>query len=314
VEAPEAPPEAPLFTDIAEGPPGGRALWLRAADGVRLRAGLWATAPRGTVLLFPGRTEVIEKYGPVARDLAAAGWGTLTLDWRGQGLSDRLGPDPSLGHVARFADYQRDVAALTEAAQRLALPRPWVLLAHSMGGCIGLRALTEGLPVAAAGFAAPMWGLSLPAHSRLAVRAAGRLGRLGHRPVPGERSDFALADTSFDDNMVTTDAGRFSFMQAQVLRHPELALGAPTLGWLAAALSEMAALARLPSPALPVHTAVGSREKIVDPAAIAARMARWPGAGFDTLPGAEHELMMEADAHRNRFLAAVLALFDSARA
>lgn len=304
-------PDAPLLTDVADGPAEGRALWLTAADGTRLRAAHWASGARGTVLLFPGRTEVVEKYGPLARDLAGAGWGTLTLDWRGQGLSDRLAPDPGLGHVRSFADYQLDVAALSAAAETLGLARPWMLLAHSMGGCIGLRSLVQGLPVAAAAFSAPMWGLALPAHTRLAVRGAGRLGPLATRPVPGERSDFALTDTSFDDNMLTTDAGRFAVMQAQVRRHPELALGAPTLGWLAAALGEMASLTRQPSLPLPAYTAVGSREKIVDPAAIAARMARWPGAGFDTLPGAEHELMMEADRHRDRFLAAVLTLFDS---
>ena len=308
---------APLFAEGAGGPEGGRAFWLRTADGVRLRAGLWAEGQRGTVLLFPGRTEVVEKYGLVAADLAAAGWGVLTLDWRGQGLSDRLGPDPALGHVWRFAEYQADVAALLAAAEELGLARPWMMLAHSMGGCIGLRALTgrAPLPVAAVAFSAPMWGLPLGRGLGLALRASGFALRLGRRDgvaVPGDRDDLALATASFDDNFLTTDRAQFDRMQAQVHRHPELALGAPTLGWLVAALDEMAALAGLPAPAVPAYAGVGGREKIVAPDAIARRMAAWSGGRHEVYPGAEHELMMEAPARRRRFLHAACALFDAA--
>jgi len=44
---------------------------------------------KGTVLLFPGRTEYIEKYGPAAADFLARGFATVVIDWRGQGLADR---------------------------------------------------------------------------------------------------------------------------------------------------------------------------------------------------------------------------------
>ena len=59
--------------------------------GVRIRVGLWhRQGPAGTVLLFPGRTEYVEKYGRTARLLAARGLATLVIDWRGQGIADRL--------------------------------------------------------------------------------------------------------------------------------------------------------------------------------------------------------------------------------
>lgn len=306
---------APLHAGLARGPEGARAVWVRASDGVRLRLALWARGPRGTVLLLPGRTEVIEKYGLVAAELAAAGWGVLTLDFRGQGLSDRLGREPSLGHVGSFAEYQMDMAALVAAAGALELAGPRMLLAHSMGGCIGLRALTEGLEVRAAAFSSPMWGLPLTRSTALAARLLGgaaRLARRADRPVPGERPDFALATLAFDDNEVTTDREMFAYMQQMVQAHPELALGAPTLGWLAAALAEMAALARLPAPEVPAYAGVGGREKIVSPEAVMAQMARWPGGRCETYPGAEHELMMEAPAHRTRFLSATRDLFAAA--
>ncbi|MFN4172311.1 MAG: alpha/beta hydrolase, partial [Pseudorhodobacter sp.] len=154
---------APFHADLAEGPEGGHAVWLRAADGVRIRLGLWPAGPKGRVLIFPGRTEYVEKYGPFASDLARAGYGAAAIDWRGQGLADRLAPDPMLGHVGRFSDYQRDMAAVLAHLEATDGEAPRFLLAHSMGGCIGLRALTDGrdggMAVRAAAFSAPMWGI-----------------------------------------------------------------------------------------------------------------------------------------------------------
>jgi lysophospholipase len=307
---------APLYTDVARGPEAGAAFWLRADDGVRLRLGLWARGRRGTVLLLPGRTEVIEKYGQVASDLASAGYGVLTIDWRGQGLSDRLAADPMLGHVRRFADYQLDLAAMLGAADRLDLLAPRFVLAHSMGGCIALRGLVDGCIAAhAAAFSAPMWGLPISTGQRIAARAAGAVARTVRRDriaVPGPAETYDLSRMAFSGNALTSDRTMFAYMQAQVQAHPDLALGAPTLGWLAAALREMRALARRPAPALPTLAAIGSREEIVEPAAVEIRMAQWPAGRFERLEGARHEIMMEAPHHRLRFLQMTLDLFASA--
>ena len=308
---------APYFADVAGGSRDAHAVWLVASDGVRLRAGHWPGSGRGTVLLLPGRTEVLEKYAEVAATLGGEGWAVLSLDWRGQGLSTRTCRDPGLGHVAQFDDYQRDIAALLSAAAGMQAARPWVMLAHSMGGCIGLRTLIHGAPVAAAAFCAPMWGLPLGRAVRLVLQGvalAGGWRGQAERAVPGERSDFALATARFDDNFLTTDRAQFDRMQAQVRAHPELALGAPTLGWLAAAVAETARLAQGPAPTIPALAAVGSLEKIVDTAAVAARMQDWPGGRFLSVPGGEHELMMEAPARRRCFLDAALALFAAQRA
>jgi len=155
---------APFFHEIACGPEGGHAQWRITQDGVRIRVGHWPAetgTAKGTVLLFPGRTENIEKYGPTAGKLTAGGYSVATVDWRGQGLADRLLPDPRPGHVEMFTDYQYDVQAVIDYATELKLPKPWVLLAHSMGGAIGLRAVMDGLPVAACCFSAPMWGIGI---------------------------------------------------------------------------------------------------------------------------------------------------------
>ncbi|TDK51739.1 alpha/beta hydrolase [Antarcticimicrobium luteum] len=309
------PASAPLFDDVAGGPPGGAAWWLRASDRVRIRIGCWRPegAARGTVLLFPGRTEYVEKYGAAAADLAARGFATLAVDWRGQGLADRLLDDPRPGYIGHFPDYQRDVAAVVEAATRLDLPKPLFLLAHSMGGCIGLRALIEGAPVQACAFTGPMWGIRMPILLRPAAYGAAYIGPLlglGGRLMPSTKPDNYVEMQAFDGNALTTDPGMYAMMQAQLSAHPDLGLGGPSVNWMRASLNEMADLARRPAPALPCVTFLGTCESIVSAEAIRDRMAGWPGGHLDMVEGARHEVMMEGPEIRAQVFDRIAALFS----
>lgn len=307
--------DAPLFTGIADGPAGGRAAWLHASDGVRIRVGWWPLAgAKGTVILLPGRTEYIEKYGRAAADLAQRGYAMLAIDWRGQGLADRALPDPMTGHVGTFDEYQRDLDAALTHADAIGLPRPFHMIAHSMGGCIGLRALMRGLPFASAAFSAPMWGILIAAWMRpmaVMLSTASRWLAFDHRYAPGTKPVTYVLDAPFAGNTLTTDAEMWGYMADQGRAHPELTLGGPSLGWLQAALHECHALTRLPSPQVPAICALGLMEKIVDTAPVHARMALWPEGRLDLYPACEHEVMMERPATRARFFDAAAALFDA---
>lgn len=298
---------APLYTDVADGPAGGQAFWLRAADGVRLRAAIWPGGDQGTVLLLPGRTEYIEKYGRAARDLAARGFTTVSIDWRGQGLADRPLADKMSGHVDDFSSYQKDLDALLKLADDHGLPRPYFVLAHSMGGCIALRGLMRGLPVHAAAFTAPMWGISMAQWMRpLAIAVSTTAGWLGqaHRYAPGTTAKTYVLEAPFQDNVLTTDADMYAYMRSQAAAHPDLALGGPTMGWLNAALIECNALSLMASPDVPALCALGTSERVVDTTPIHARMQHWQNGRIDLYPNAEHEIIMETPAMRQR-------LFDS---
>lgn len=305
---------APFNTLPGDPLPLARAFWLRADDGLRLRAAHWAAGgASGSVLLFPGRTEYAEKYNRLAMDLNAVGLDVLTLDWRGQGMSDRILPDPRPGHVGRFADYQRDVVELLVAAQDLNLPQPWHLLAHSMGGAIGLAALHDGLPVRSAVFSAPMWGLNLSnLMTRLArgmIAVSRRTGRHhGIAPGSGGLDPFVLKQ-GFIDNLLTGDGFAWGRYVAEAAAWPEHTIGGVTYHWLSQALDECSRLAALPPLPLPILVGLGSQEKIVSPEAIRARVASWPGAELLDLPDSRHEPMMERPAIRAAFLAAMIGHF-----
>src|SRR6195256_6515105 len=84
---------------------------LTTPDGVTLRCSRWAppAGRKGTVCVFQGRAEFIEKYFEVVRDLQARGFAVATMDWRGQGLSQRALRDPFKGHVTSFAKFGIDL-------------------------------------------------------------------------------------------------------------------------------------------------------------------------------------------------------------
>ena len=311
--------DAPYFADIAHGPDGGQAWWVRTDDDIRLRIGMWPAQEeqqnRGTILLFPGRTEFIEKYGHPAQAFSRAGYTTLTIDWRGQGLSDRLIEDPMPGHVSRFSDYQRDVAAFIRTAKALDLPRPWHLFAHSMGGCIGLRALTEGLDVASCVFSGPMWGIQLSPGLRpfaWGLSWASRYIGMGHTYAPNTpRESYVLAEP-FETNKLTRDKDMYQLMVDQMHAQPGLALAGPSLSWLYEALHEMRVLSHLPSPDLPCLTILGSDEDIVDPSRIHDRMRRWPSGHLELIQGGRHEVLMDSPDMRGPVLQQITTFYDIA--
>lgn len=295
-----------------------RAFFVRAEDGIRLRLAWWPAgqaARCGSVLLFPGRTEYIEKYAPIAGLLVDQGYHVLAIDWRGQGLSDRLQRNPRPGHIGEFSDYQHDVIEMLVAAGRLDLPQPWHLLAHSMGGCIGLAALDAGLPVRTAVFSAPMWGINLRRMQHgLALGVAylaGRVGR-GGLPAPGSGgSDTTyVLDESFAANLLTHDPDEWARFVREAAYWPDLTIGGASFDWVGKALNECIRLARIASPPQPMLVSLGSEEKVVSPGAIRDRAARWPGGHLLEIAGARHEVMMETPDLRARFLDAMLTQFE----
>jgi lysophospholipase len=304
---------APYYSDVAYGPGGGAAYWLKSSGTVRLRVGCWPLAgAKGTVLIFPGRTEYIEKYGQIAKGFADRGLAAVAIDWRGQGLSDRLLDDPLIGHVEHFPDYQKDVDALLRAARALKLPRPYFLLAHSMGGAIGLRAAMEGLPVKAAAFSGPMWAISLPVHLRAFAWGMAHLMPIigqGHRLPPGTKLENHILADGYEDNLLTRDARQFEIMHEQLTRHPDLILGGPSFIWLREALLETHHLVERPAPNIPCLTYLGSEESIVDAGEIHRRMARWNNGTLEVIDQGRHEILMEDPKLVSRVLDEIVALF-----
>lgn len=291
-------------------PPGARVGIVETVDRVRLR---WATfeapRPRGTVLLLQGRAEYIECYYETIRDLQARGLSVVTFDWRGQGGSQRLTGNPRKGHVPTVAAYDFDLDAILRHVGP-ASPKPWYVLAHSTGGLVAIanRARLAG-EVRRLVLIAPFLGLGTVGPAEPIARALARGLRavgFGRDWIPGGGAT-PIHTMPFDKNFLTSDPVRHAKGAETSWRHPELAIGSPTVGWLAAAFDAMdrvlapEALAAWRMPALIFSC---GDDCVVSNAAIERFSSRTTATDHLVIPGARHELLKERDRFREQFWAA----------
>ena len=300
---------------------GGIADYHMAADKTTLRYAHWRNpsgAATGTVLYLNGRTEFIEKNLETVEALLLRGFDVWTLDWRGQGLSDRPLANPQKGHVEDFFHYMADLDGLLKDCLLARRRGPLTLLGHSMGGHLALRVLHDypGLFERAV-LSAPMIDIFGGAAS---IAAAIRwLSWLGELPWFVERyvpfgGDFDNETRLFEKNQLTSDPERFARTARYVLEHPPLAFGDPTLGWLAAAKRSIALTfdqTYAASIQTPVLAVLATEEKIVDNEK-ARRYCQdlLPRGETCDVPGARHELLIERDELRDRFWHAFDAFLD----
>ncbi|MGE0829397.1 MAG: alpha/beta fold hydrolase [Hyphomonadaceae bacterium] len=296
-------------------PQGIEELAMEGRGGVPLRMAIAPAlgSPRGSVILCSGRTEFIEKYFEIMRELQARGFVVFTMDWRGQGLSGRETKNRLKGHLVTIDDAAADLAeALKLHSARL--PRPHIVLAHSMGGGIALRALqTHAIEADGAVFSAPMWGIArLGGGAKGFSRLMTAMG-MGHLFAPGVQTRIVAED--FKDNPVTHDETRHARCQALVAAEPRLALAGPTFAWIAAASDAIEGFVKrdaLSHLQIPIVVLSGSQEKLVDNRSHKKVTARLPNAERRVIEGARHEIMMETDDIRAQFWAAFDAVADRA--
>ncbi|SDR36854.1 lysophospholipase [Rhizobiales bacterium GAS191] len=305
-------------TDLVETPgnpipDGTSSVVVRTADGIGLRLAHWPAMPGamwGTVVLMQGRAEFMEKYFETVEHFRGRGFDVVSFDWRGQGGSERLTRNPHKGHVRRFTDYDLDIEAVFAEMEERGRPRPWFVVAHSMGGAILLAKLGRGpLPIERAALSAPMLGFSpdiAPGYAGAAAATLAWLG-LGRMFIPGGGPN-SIAMKPFANNRLSTDAARYERNAAILTAAPDLGIGDPTVDWIDGASRMMRAL-----------SAPGFARKIKVPLLILAsgvdrvvstRVTERFASGLKTgdaiiIKGARHELLMESDICRAQVLAAL---------
>src|SRR5260370_1707673 len=297
-------PANPVPDDVVTGT-------LKTAVGIALRFARWAhpRARKGTVCLFQGRSEFIEKYFETVRDLRARGFAVATLDWRGQGLSDRTLRNARKGYVRNFAQYQIDLETFINEIVLPDCPPPLFALGQSMGATILLRAAYAGhrwfdrMVLLAPMIALP--GMRRSGANRIIVKALGPIG-LGSLYVPGG-SAAAIIQRPFKGNLLSSDPVRYARNVAVVEAKPALAIGSPTLAWCDAAFRVIADLSEPGYPVRirqPILIIAAGMDGIVSTPAIAEVAVRLRGGSHLIVPGARHELLMEQDPVRQPTFAA----------
>ena len=299
-------------------PPGATLAMRAMRDGWPVRTISWpgSDPTKGSILLMSGRGDFIEKYAETIHDLVDAGWGVATFDWRGQGLSGRLGDAPEKGHADSFDPWLADLDELT-GWFHTALPGPWFGMAHSMGGHLLLRRLADG----GGGFArvvllSPMLGMLAPPVGPVIARImAGFMvmtGRGGDY-VRGGGPRIKAAPGSDRQLLLTSDPDRYADEAWWAEREPGLSMGSATYGWLAAAFASLVRLfAGLGQVITPVLIMTPGDDRLVDNAATRSAQRVISGSVLVEVPGAGHELLREASDIRAQVLARATAFLMQA--
>ncbi|HVV43525.1 MAG TPA: alpha/beta hydrolase [Nitrobacter sp.] len=284
---------------------------IKTSDGIDLRFARWAPPPgrKGTVCVFTGRSEQIEKYFETVRDLRDRGFAVAAIDWRGQGHSQHQLRDLRKGYVRRFSDYEIDVEAFVEQVVLPDCPPPYFALAHSMGGAVLLRIAHSGrrwfdrIVLSAPMIDLPGKRTSFPA--RALLRTLRWLGQGGNY-VPGG-SDQLTGATDFINNPFTSDPVRFARNAAILEEDPTLGLAAPTVAWADAAFTAINEFRGLHYPSKirqPLLMIAAGSDTIVSTAAIEEFAYHLRGGSHLVIAGSKHEILQEQDRYRAQFWAA----------
>jgi lysophospholipase len=301
-------------------PAAARERVWHAADGHAIRRIDWPGAlvgmRRGSILFLPGRGDAYEKYLETLEQWHRAGWRVTAADWRGQAGSGRLGKDAVTGHIEDFDHWLDDLAAFWPGWVA-ATPGPHVLAGHSMGGHLVLRALVDHrVSPDAVVLSAPMTGMNGPPLPLPMLHAIARLMCMIGDPTrqawkwsekPGELPAARA-------NLLTHDPERYADEQWWRDHRPELVMGPASWRWVERAyaswrrLEEPGALEAVGVPVLILSTAA---DKLVSHTANLAAAQRLPKGELVAFgPEAQHEILREVDAVRDRAMAAIAGFLD----
>ncbi len=277
--------------------------------GRELRYGFSIPASaKSMVFYLPGLAEPAEKAFETLRGILERGHGVAVMDWFGQGGSGRYLANPHKRHAGPFEDDVADLHAfLAQIATHLKGKR-LIMLAHSMGGNLGLRYLcAHPETFEKAAFSAPMLNIYavkyLPPPLALGL-ARGLRNWVETLYVPGGgdwNPDFKSPEEGRAH--LSSDPARNSVQNLWFKAKPEIAVGGVTFGWIYEALTSCRKLrTQLSQIEIPVLLAAAGRDILVDSGATRRAADIIPDAHLLELPESLHEILMERDPIRNAFL------------
>ena len=187
----------------------------------------------GTVVISHGFTETAEKYLEMVYYFLKNHYHVYLPEHCGHGRSYRLVEDLSLVHIDRYERYVRDLVAVAGVAKREHPEKPLFLFAHSMGGGIGLAALSAqpelfDRAVLSSPMVRPLTGsLSWP-RAKFLANILCRMGKAEQYLPDGHPFD---GKECFEDSAATSRE-RFEYYQKKRNTQPLYQMSAASCGWL----------------------------------------------------------------------------------
>jgi lysophospholipase len=215
--------------------------------------------------------------------------------------------NPQKGYVETYDDYLKDLDHFIQSIMTPNARGPYYLLAHSMGGHLGLRYLHDhGDLFKQTILTAPLIDIAMPSFLKTVlkvyVRGVVLLG-LGDNYVPGA-GDSNPQGNLFENNKLTSDRRRFQRTNRQLIETPGLALGGVTHQWLHATFQSIDRLLKvgfLEKIETSILMVAAGKDRVVSNKAQETINVRLPLCRLALLEKSKHEILVEADDIRGRF-------------
>jgi len=265
----------------------------------------------GAIVISDGRTEAVVKYKEMIYDLYNNGYSVYIHDHRGQGLSGRMAPDHDMGYVDDFQNFIKDLKHFYGSVVKQSKHKKIFLLAHSMGGAIGVTYL-EQYPkdFKAAAFSSPMLGLPSPTCFVVGILA-------------GDEPEYAIGMKGyeegiepFEENTLTHSKIRYERMLKIFEEVPEARLGGASYQWVNRSCDAFDYLFdNVNKIETPLILFSGEDEEIVSTSAHKEFIELLEDEGASAkgyfVKNAKHELFIEKDDVRNSVLTKILDFYSS---
>ena len=266
---------------------------------------------KALVCINVGLNEFCEKYFEVINDLLKKGYAISIHDWMGQGMSDRYLANPHKRHIGT---YQDDVDDYFDLMDNHILPRIekqygsdllCIMLAHSMGGHIGLHSLLRRPNIiAGAFFCAPLTRVRAMSYfpDMVSIPLLKTLGTTYHRDyVP--LGDNWNPRSTHEKKALSHDLIRGNIFDVWCAANPILKIGSPTIGWLNETEISCRNLRNADTAHIktPIHAIFAGRDLLVNNKSSRKFFDTIESATHETYPKARHEIMMETDDLRDAF-------------
>ncbi len=265
---------------------------------------------KGAILISSGRTEAALKYKELIFDLYKLGYSVYIIDHRGQGLSGRMTEDREMGYVDNFQYYIDDMKMIFDSEIKNGNHQNVYLLAHSLGGTIGVSYL-EQYPddFDAAAFSSPMLGLDWYI-GPLAALLSGK----NPKYAPGQ-SGYSNDSTKFKNNDVTGSETRYYIKISENSKVPESRLGGASVQWLHQSCKHIKKVFKnIDKLETPVLIMSAENESVVNPKAYDKFVKKAEKHDkiciLHQIQNAQHELLMEKDAQRTEAIESTLKFFE----
>jgi len=283
------------------------------------------------LIISPGRSEAYLKYKELSYDFFQLGFNIYIIDYRGQGLSQRMLSNPNKGYVKNFDYYADDLHHFIEnivepnCQQTLSAQKPPLyLLAHSMGGAITVRYLQKyPNKLTAVVLSSPMIAFNnggLPNWlSNLIIKGADKINQWFAKEQWYFIGQKDFQPTDFNNNPLTHSKSRFQRFMDLYQSEPKIQLGGVTVHWLQQAIitteNIFSNLAKIKVPLLVIQSGADS---VVDNDAQnkfcvqlhQLQKHSCPNGKPVVIKEANHELFIESDDKREIALSTALQWFN----